>query len=136
MRVLGVDFGGSRIGLAVGESEFGVTTARPPLSASGTLGKDAEAILQLARREQADKIAVGMPLDANGEPTKMSRICEKLAVELEKRGASVVRVNEAMSSQQAESLLGDEGLKAAETRRRVDGEAARIILERFFEESE
>jgi RNase H-fold protein (predicted Holliday junction resolvase) len=44
MRLLGVDFGGARIGLATYETKFGVGRALPFLVATGTLAKDAVAI--------------------------------------------------------------------------------------------
>ncbi|HZH98095.1 MAG TPA: RuvX/YqgF family protein, partial [Fimbriimonadaceae bacterium] len=66
MRALGVDFGGARIGIAVGESDAGITTARKNLSATGALKSDAAAIANLATSEQAEAIVVGLPLGEDG----------------------------------------------------------------------
>lgn len=133
MRVLAVDFGGQRIGLAVGETGHKVARPLRNLAASGTLAKDAERIAEAANREQADKIVIGLPLDENGE-TKMSKICRKLGQCITDRGNEVAYVNEAMTSQDAERDMVEAGLKGSERRKRSDGEAACRILERYFEE--
>lgn len=133
MRVLAIDFGSQRIGLAVGETGHKVARPLQNLTASGTLAKDAEKLVEIANKEQADKIVIGLPLDENGE-TKMSKICRKLGKCVTDRGKEVAYVNEAMTSQDAERDMVDAGLKGSERRKKSDGEAACRILERFFEE--
>lgn len=132
MRVLGVDLGRLRIGLAVGETEFAIATPRPALKASGTLSKDAQAISDQARAEEVERIVVGQPL--NEEDDRMARVCAMLATELEKLGWGVSLVDESFSSVQAESLLREAELKGSQRKRHRDGAAAAIILDRFFDE--
>lgn len=133
MRALAVDFGGKRIGVAVGESHPRVTSARQNIDASGTLARDAETIVALAKREEADLVVVGLPLDEQGE-TKMSRVCRKLGECIEQRGLAVRYIDESFTSASAELDMLDAGLKGSERRKRSDGEAACRILERFFEQ--
>jgi putative holliday junction resolvase len=133
VRVLGVDFGTKRIGLAVGESEFGIISTRNPLAASGALAGDADAIVAVARKEMADAIVLGVPVQAEGLTDKMAGICRQLAERIRERGMKVYTVDEALSSVQAEGELIDSGMKAARRKRVRDAEAARIILERFFD---
>lgn len=130
MRVLGVDFGSKRIGLAVGESEFGIVTPRNALTPTGTLAKDAKGIADFARGELADIVVVGVPY--NEEDQRMERICLRLAEEIGKLGFSVRTVDESMTSVGAESVMSD--LKVAQVRKRKDGEAACRIVERYFSE--
>ena len=56
MRVLGVDWGGARIGIAVGEAQFKIASPRHPLQATGTLMKDALAIQTQVKIEEAEKL--------------------------------------------------------------------------------
>lgn len=130
MRILAVDFGGTRIGLAVGDHPRGFPRALPALAATGTLAKDAAAIKAAAAKEQATLIVVGLPLDENGE-TKMSRICRMLAGKIEELGLKVETVDEAMTSFESEAVMREAGLKASEMKRKVDGEAAIRILDRW-----
>jgi len=129
-----VDFGSKRIGLAVGESGFGVASPRPSLPASGTLAADARAICAEAERQGAEAIVVGLPLAEDGSDTRMARVCRQLADRLRELGWNVHLADERLTSVEAERAMRGAGLKGAETRRRKDGEAAARILERFFAE--
>lgn len=136
MRILGVDFGFKRIGLAIAESEFGITTGKPALDATGTLRRDAENIVQFAKREQVDRIILGLPVEEDGNHGKMARICRTVASHLEELGFAVDLVDERYSSVEAENTLRQEDLKASQRRKLRDGEAARILLERYLENLE
>lgn len=131
MRVLGVDLGRIRIGLAVGESEFKVASPRTAIAASGTLAKDAIAIDEVAKREEVDRIVVGQPI--NEEDERMARVCGMLADSIRALGWHVDLVDESFSSVQAETHLVQSDLRASDRRKRRDGEAAAIILERYFD---
>jgi len=132
MRLLGVDLGKVRIGVAVGETEPRVVTPRPTLAASGTLRRDADALAQLAKKEEAEAVVVGLPIGLDGQEDGMTKACRLLADLLRERGYAVHLVDETMSSVQAEASLLEAGLKASERRRKRDGEAASLILERFM----
>lgn len=131
MRVLGVDFGFARIGVAVGESREALGP-RPALKASGKLATDAKALVDLARREQAVAVVLGVPL--GGKDDRQARICQMLAGHIRELGMDVHEVDEAMSTVEATARLRDSDWTAAQRRRAIDGQAALIILERFFDE--
>ena len=135
MRVVAVDFGGRRIGVAVGESGTGVASPRRDIEASGTLANDAAAIKKVVEAEGAALVVVGLPLDAEGE-TRMSRVCKKLGDAIAALGVPVEFVDEAYTSAEAERAMAEAGLKGSERRKRSDAEAACRILERFFEKAE
>jgi len=130
LRVLGVDFGTKRIGIAVGDSELGIASARSTFPASGSLAKDADAIQKLAKQEGAEAVVVGVPLNPEGSD-RMHQVCLQLAGRIEQLGFQVFTVDERLSS-----FEGEENLKTvfrpSAARRHIDAEAARLILERFF----
>lgn len=130
MRVLAVDFGGTRIGLAAGSHEGGFPRALPHLPASGTLAKDAAAIAAIAKKEDAELIILGLPLNEEGE-TKMSKICRMLGEKIAALGLKVETVDETLTSHESETLMKEAGLKGSQIRKKVDGEAAIRILERW-----
>lgn len=132
MRLLGIDFGFKRIGVAIAETEVGIVTPRPPLSASGALKKDAELLAAYAKREEAAAIVLGLPIEESGVEGRMARICRTLAQHLEGNGITVHLVDESMTSVHADGALRDEGLKASQRRKLRDGEAAALILERYL----
>lgn len=133
MRALGVDFGSKLIGLAIGESDQQVTTARAPLRASGTLAKDARAIADLARQEEADAVVLGVPINLPDRSNRMEKICNQLADRLREEGLDVRVVDEALTSAESEARLASVYKRSAQ-KQLVHGEAARIILERFFKQ--
>jgi len=131
MRVLGVDFGSKRIGIALGETEGRVASPRPALVPSGKLKTDALTLTKLAQAESAEAIALGIP---DYDDDKMANICRRLASEIEALGYQVHLVDESFTSVEAESVLLEMGFKASHRKRMRDGEAACRILDRFFEQ--
>lgn len=132
MRILGVDFGGKRIGIAVGESEAAISTPRPAIEASGTLRKDAVQLSELVKREQADLLVLGLPLLEDGQDSKLSKVIRKLGEELRVLQVEVAYVDEAFSSVQATAQLREYDWTAATRRKHLDSQAACEILERYF----
>lgn len=131
---MGVDFGSRTIGIAVGEVEFGLASPRSALAASGTLKQDAAALFRLARREEVDVIALGLPLLPTGEDTRASGVVRKLSAELSALGARVILVNEAYSTSEAHENLKEASQSAAQRKRGIDSESACVILQRYFSE--
>lgn len=131
-----MDFGFKRIGLAIAESEFGIATARPSIDATGTLKKDAENLNAFAKRESVNRIVLGLPIEEDGNHGKMARVCQTVASHLEVLGWTVELIDERYSSLEAEKTLRQEDLKASQRRKLRDGEAARILLERYLENLE
>ena len=132
MRLLAVDWGTKRIGIAVGESDHKIATARNPITPTGTLKKDAMNLVQLAKTEQAQAIVLGLPLEPGGTEGRMAKIARMLAEEIKQAGMRVELVDETLTSVQAESEMTSQGLKASRRRKLRDGEAACLILERFL----
>lgn len=133
MRLLGVDFGFKRIGIAVVDSDAGIPSPRPALDASGKLKTDAETLKRLAAREEAQGIVLGLPIEPAGEEGRMARVCRQLAGHIEAQGLSVFLVDERLTSVEAERNLLQEDLTGAMRRKRRDAEAACLILERYLD---
>jgi putative holliday junction resolvase len=139
-RLLGIDLGERRIGIAIGEDDG--SGARPlETIRRGRSGlDDARALAALAARTGATELVVGLPLEASGDEGPQARVT--LAwVEAIRRDLSlpVTLRDERLSSQLAETRLGSmkrgrSGGPPTRTQRdgyraRVDREAAAIILQ-------
>lgn len=136
MRVLGVDLGTRRIGVALGESEYRIATPRSSLQASGTLATDAQAICTLASQEKADAIVVGIAWGDEDPLSRMAKASQVLTGHLQSHGWTVYTVSEEWTSKEAEDQLILAERRAHARRKRRDGVAACVILERFFDEQE
>lgn len=133
MRVLGVDWGEKRIGIATGETEPPVATPRQNIEPSGNLFRDALAVAELARVENAEAVVVGVPENSEGAD-RLPRLCRTLAERIRALGVLVFTVDETMTSAEAETAMAEAGIKASRRDKRRDGEAAARILERHFQE--
>src|SRR5579875_2767111 len=87
MRLLGIDFGNKRTGLAIGETGDASATLALPFEMFENLPNDqlAQAIVKLVRREAIDAIVIGLPLHANGAPSQQSMLTERFIVTLQQQ---------------------------------------------------
>ena len=133
MRLLALDVGERRIGLASGVAEVG--TALPGGVLRRTrLAADIEAVLEAAKQRQADAIVAGVPYLPSGEESPQTiRVRGFIRALRRKSPIPVHAVDEAYTSAEAEALLRDAGLQPSRDRDAVDEVAAVLILRRFLE---
>lgn len=133
---LGFDFGTKRIGIAVGQEMLG--TARP--ISTLTFLENAQrfgAIQKLIEEWHPDLLVVGLPMNVDGSEHEMSARCRRFANQLYGRfHIPVALVDERFSSVVAEEELAGRGMSWQERKAVVDAEAARLILESFFQGSQ
>ena len=133
MRLLALDVGERRIGLASGVAELG--TALPAGVLRRTrLALDVQAVLESARQRQSDAIVVGVPYWPESEIGPQTKQVLGFIRALRKETSLPVHgVDEAFTSVEAEGLLRDAGLQPSRSRGAVDEAAAVLILRRFLE---
>ncbi len=129
MRILGLDIGDKRIGVAV--SDPGQSLARSlRVIERGPKGQDLEAIGQLVRDLDVTRIVVGYPRSMDGTIGEQARRVERYARELERGlGVPVVLWDERLSTIAAERLM--RGRKGK--RRGIDAVAAAVILQSYLD---
>lgn len=127
--VLGFDFGTRRIGVAIGESMLGHARTLTTIDAPANDARFS-AIGKLIAEWQPQRLVVGLPLTLDGAPHEMTARCRRFAHQLEGRfRLPVDLVDERLSSAAAEAGLG----AGRHDKGRIDAEAARIILQDWFE---
>lgn len=138
-RILGLDLGARRIGVAVADSG-GIAMPLTTLRRAGTVADDAAAIARLLSEQGASEIIVGLPLEAAGQEGPQARITRSWADAVQVVIEAPLRYrDERLSSHLAEGRLGPmkrgrSGGPPSRTQRdawraRVDREAAAIILQ-------
>ncbi|HEU4603732.1 MAG TPA: Holliday junction resolvase RuvX [Steroidobacteraceae bacterium] len=134
--LLAFDFGTRRIGVATGDT---LTRTARPLT---TLAVHAEfpwpSIERLIGEYRPQQLVVGLPYNMDGTPTALTDPSRAFGHELKARyRLPVAMVDERLSSREAEAALREaraQGLKRKRTTHAdVDMIAARILLERWFE---
>lgn len=131
-RVLAIDPGTKRVGIAVCDP-FRITV-RPVETIHRTNWKAfLSRIKDLVRDFDAVAVVVGLPLEFDGGESTMSKearsIARKLTLSL---SIPVFLQDERVSSYEAKRRLWERGANLAETRKKVDSEAASVILEDFL----
>ena len=134
MRILGIDYGRRRIGLAVSdEAEF---LARPldPYQRTHSLRKDLEYLARLGREFEASTIVVGLPLNMDGSKGEMAVEVEEFASQLQELvKIDIVVSDERLTSAEAERVLLEGDVKRKDRKRLRDGLAATLILQGYLD---
>lgn len=129
MRILGIDPGERRVGLALSD-ELGVTAQGLDTFDKKFDGDFIEHVSRLVGRMDVEEIVVGNPLRASGEVGEPSRRAGKLADALRARlGVKVTLWDERYSTQEAQRVL--KGSRASKGT--VDKVAAMLILQSYLD---
>ena len=131
MRVLALDVGDRRIGVALSDP-LGMLAS--PLTTIERATPDAEsaidAVLTLAEQHEAAEILVGIPYLMSGRVGAQARITLDFADALANRAdIPVARVDERLSSVQAERMLAQSGASSQRDKGEIDAAAAAVILQ-------
>lgn len=133
-RVLGLDLGSKRIGVAVSDRSGLIASPFTVLQRSGSERRDHEAIAKLVLEEECERVVVGLPLSLDGS---MGRAAKSAVAEVG-RLATVVNVpvetyDERLTTVSAERALMEAKMRADARRRVVDKVAAAVMLQSWID---
>lgn len=136
MRVLGVDWGERRIGVAVSDPTG--TIARPRTTVTRRAGKRPPyaALERIAEAEEVEAVVFGLPLTAGGDEDEWCAEVRRAGEELGRRLERPVHfVDERMTSARAERAVRGIGLPRSrrEEKGRIDAAAAALILQAWLD---
>ncbi len=132
-RVLALDVGERRIGVAVGDPTGLLAT--PIDTVDGEKESLAlDEVVRLIAEYEVGEIVIGLPLSLSGRPGAQVRRVKEFAEALGRRApVQVVFRDERYSSVQAERLLRETGKSTSRDKGRVDSAAAAIILQSYLD---
>ncbi len=133
MRILAVDPGEKRIGLALSDP---TATLASPLQVLENVSRrtSAQAIAGLAGKHDCALIIVGQALNAEGGTTESSRRAEKLSSALRAKTAiPVILWDEGGSTQRAQAAYREMGVPQKKRRGHLDQIAATLILQSYLD---
>jgi putative Holliday junction resolvase len=132
-RILAVDFGLKRMGLAISDA-LGVTAQGLPTLERTRLEDDLRQIQQLVEEHGAERVIVGNPISRAGTETAMSRQAAAFAEKLRRRLTCPVELwDERLTSAEANRMLRDSGMGIEKRRRAVDRVAASLLLQGYLD---
>lgn len=132
MRVMAIDFGDARTGIAVSDPR-GILTGLAETIHERNPERVAERICALAQDMKVDELVVGYPRNMNGTVGPRAEKSEELAELLrEKSGLTVVLWDERRTTVDAHRILSETGRRGKKRKERVDAVAASLILEGYL----
>ena len=140
VRVLGVDYGAKRIGLALSDAtgslarpwQMVLSPGDPPSAAETVSG----VVTQLRKSDDPDldRIVVGLPRRLNGDDTDQTPLVRHFVTMLaELTGLPVELQDERLTSVEAESRLAAREVDWRKRKKLVDAEAASIVLQDYLD---
>jgi len=133
MRVLGIDPGTRRIGLAYGD-ELGVAVPLPALTQADATARDA-ALAELVRARRITDLVLGLPLNMDDTAGPKAKEAEALAEKLRATfGLPVHLIDERLTSHEAESTIPKSKRREVRASGIIDSRAATLILQDFMDE--
>jgi len=135
-RILGIDFGERRVGLAISDPTGTIAQPLPALTRRRGKRPPVEAIARIAEEHGATDIVIGLPLTLEGEESDWTREVRAFGARLAQRtGLPVHYVDERLTSVRAERTVRSLGLPKRERERktRVDTIAAMLLLQAYLD---
>jgi putative holliday junction resolvase len=132
-RVLGIDLGSRRIGVAVSDG-LGITAQPRATIARHGGARDIESIAAAVKDAGADRIVLGLPLDPEGQEGPAAQRARAFGGKLSAAlGLPVELVDESYSTVEAESVLLAADVSRKRRKQVVDKLAAAVILQRWLD---
>lgn len=131
-RILGLDVGDKRVGIAICDPGTGVISSLQTLSRAQ--GRAEKAIIKLVQEYGVEKLVAGLPLAANGAITPQAERVQSFCRRLGKRiQAEIIFVDEFGTSKEAEERLRASSKRAKVEKGMVDALSATIILQLYLD---
>ena len=133
MRILGLDIGEKRIGVAVSDPSGSVATPLAVIDARKALG-DSRELMRFVEDYEAELLVAGLPLSLDGsegpQAARVRTAAERLATLV---GLPLEFADERLSSTAARRAMTDAGVSDRDKRGSVDMVAASIFLQSFLD---
>lgn len=123
-RVLGIDWGARRVGIAVSDDARQMVFVRPVVDGA----KSVDVVVQIVRDDKISGVVIGLPLRTDGSESETTQQVKAFADNLSKiTNVPIAFVDETLSSHFAQESMGR--VRVRDIKEKLDSESARLILE-------
>jgi len=136
MRIMGIDFGERRVGVAVSDPTETLASPLPTLKRRAGKRPPLKALEALVQEQEVGALVVGLPLTLDGSESEWTRTVRAFGEALARRtGLPLHFVDERFTSVQAERAVRGIGLPKGkrEEKHRIDAAAAVLILQGWLD---
>lgn len=129
-RILGVDFGDTRTGLAVSDVGRFLASGIGNVSPGG-IEKTANAVAEVAREQRIGAVVVGLPKNMDGSEGFRAERCREFAALLADRleGVAIAMIDERLTTVSASRYLNETNTRGKNRKGVIDTLSAQIILQ-------
>ena len=132
MRIMAVDYGDARTGIAISD-RLCTIVGRTEVIHSRKKEKTAEEILRLVKENEVDRLVMGFPKNMNGTEGPRADLYREFAAYLtEVTGLQVILWDERRTTVEAHQILSDHNYHGKKRKNTVDAVAASLILEGYL----
>ena len=132
MRVMGIDYGDARTGVAISDllcSIVGTTTVIHSRNTEKTIAE----LLRLVKENDVSEIVMGLPKNMDGTEGARAQLCREFAETLEAAvGIKVAMWDERRTTVEAHNILSAHNYHGKKRKNTVDAVAASLILEGYL----
>ena len=127
-RVVGVDWGARRVGVAVSDPDRQFVFVRPVLNFARGDMSHASRVAKLIAEEGAVGVIVGLPVRNDGSESETTKMVRDFVAELERfTDLPICFIEENLTSMTAQESMGR--VRVRDLKEKLDSESARVILE-------
>ena len=132
MRVMAIDYGDARTGIAVSDAS-GMLTGYTTVIQSRQAERVVEEIAQIAQERQAEELVMGFPRNMDGTEGPRAELYRQFAKLVEEQAGMPVRLwDERRTTIEAHQILHASGKRMKAHKKNVDAVAASLILEGYL----
>jgi len=133
MRILGLDIGSKRIGIAISDAEGRIAFPSGKIERQGR-ERDMEALRTLIVERDVERVVVGLPKHMDGREGVEARAAREFAADLARVAELPVdTLDERWTTVEAERVLRESGRRGKKKRDVIDSVAASIILGTYLD---
>ena len=132
MRIIGLDHGARRIGVAVGDTETRMAFERDAIHRR-SVATDVARIAELRAAEGAELVVIGLPTNMDGSEGEQAATVRAFGDELAAIGLAVAFADERLTSWEAAERLSAAGRRPDRSSGELDSTAARLILQQYLD---
>lgn len=134
MRILGIDYGDNRTGLAISDPLGWTAQGLETIETKNGLEKLLEKIEKIIQEYKVEKIVVGFPLNMNGSVGEQGKKTDEfIKIIKDKFGLPVIKWDERLTTVAAQKIMIESNVKKRERKKVVDTISASYILQGYLD---
>ena len=132
-RILGIDYGQVRVGIAISDLTNTIATGLDTLVINGDKSKIVQKVQELIENNDISKIVIGYPKNMNGTLSKKTEEVDKVVDMFKPLNIEIVKWDERLTTVYAYSTMRELGIKQSQKNKYADKLAATKILQDYLD---